>query len=96
MGGTNELRILGYRAHVNNGKVHLHNEDGIKFAGDLRSFKQDIADAAAELKSKDGAIAIDGEGDVKLVVGRYEARTFTALTVSADASDDLRRWVEGC
>lgn len=96
MGGTNELRILGFRAHASNGSVHLHNDDGLKYERDLRGFKQDLADALEALKGVDGAVAVTGNTAVNLIVGRHGSKTFTALTVDSDAADDLRRWAEGC
>jgi len=95
MGGTNELCILGYRAHVSEGKVHLHS-DNIKFTKALHAFKNDLREAAEALKSEDGAFTIEGDTDVSLIVGRHNRMTFTTLTVTADATIDLLRWVEGC
>jgi hypothetical protein len=96
MGGTNELRILGYRAHVSGGTVHLHTDDGRKFERDLRGFLADVGDAMEALKGVDGAVAVTGSTDVSLVVGRLGKRTFTALTVDSDSADDLKRWAESC
>ena len=90
------MKILGYRAHVSNSTVHLHTDDGMKFERDLRGFNADIADAVEVLKGADGAVAVTGNTAVSLVVGRHGTKTFTALTVDANAADDLKRWAEGC
>lgn len=96
MGGINELKILGFRAHVNSGIVHLHTEDGMKFESNVSKFKEDISEAVKELNGGDGAVAIPGLNGVSLVVGRHGSRSFTTLTRDTDATDDLKRWVESC
>jgi len=97
MGGTNEIKIHGLRAHASSGKVHLHDdENGIKFEKDSRQFTADLTDAAKELKSTDGAVAIEGDSNVKLVVGRHGSETFSALCVAGDTADDFLRWAQGC
>jgi len=96
MGGTNEIRILGYWAHANNGSVHLHAEDGMKFERDIRGFKEDLEEAIESLRGVDGAVAVTGRTSVSLIVGRAGRQTFTALTVDGNAADDLFRWAEGC
>jgi hypothetical protein len=96
MGGTNEIRIHGFRAHVSVGEVHLHDDDGRKYQRDFRGFKEDLTEASQALKNSDGALEITGATDVSLIVGRHGSKTFAALTTSSDAPDDLLRWSEGC
>jgi len=96
MGGTNEIHILGLRAHVSNGQVHLHDDNGRKFEGPLTAFKSDLGDAVETLKSGDGCVAVLGGTSTALILGKWGRNTFAALTTDSDATDDLKRWAEGC
>lgn len=63
MGGSCEKKISGIRMHVNNGDVHVHDDDKkLKFKTSASDFKEEVKDALKQFKKKDGIIKITGIG----------------------------------
>jgi len=61
MGGSCEKKISGIRMHVNNGDVHVHDDDKkLKFETSVSDFKEEVEDALKQFKNKDGIIKITG------------------------------------
>lgn len=77
MGGTNETTIRNLRFHVNNGEIHVHDDNrSIKFVKDAAAFKKEVQDAIDNLEGTEGITAIDGMGIPDLCIGKHDGKLF--------------------
>lgn len=98
MGGTNETKIVGLRAHVSGRQVHLHDDSsGRKFTTTKRELQKAVEGFQSDTRRSDGVRLVDGvSGADQLLLGKSGSRTFVSVVSAGKAVADLKRWVDGC
>jgi len=98
MGGTNEKRIVGLRAHVSGREVHLHDDSsGRKFRTSKRALQRDLEGFQSDTRRSDGVRLVGGaSGSDPLLLGKAGSRTFVSVVSPGSAVAELKRWVDGC
>jgi hypothetical protein len=94
MGGTNETTINSLRLHVNNGNVHIHDDNkSLKFECSGASFKSQCADALTTLAAEDGIFRLTGSKDDMLLI--KDGKKFNlCLIADKDMKSELESFIK--
>lgn len=100
MGGTNEQKIGGLRAHLKVDEIHFHDDaKSLKLAGNKGALKTKITEALDVLKKiNQGVVKVEGYayGDVLYLI-KDENRFFTVLAAKTPTSEqtDIETFLKG-
>jgi len=101
MGGLNETTINGYRLHINDEDVHIHDDDrDLKFVCDAEDFKTEVQEAFDQLKSSDGIYKIEGISENSkcsdLCIVKDGKAFYFYIAPKGSIKKDLMKFVKDC
>ena len=97
MGGSNESKIDGLRFHLNNGEVHVHDDNNkLKFVSALNNFKDEVKTAFEELTNIDGTYEIKGKTKVSLYIFKNKKMTHIFVANGKSVRKEIEIFARDC